>query len=110
LLGCARMYKLNVLIRVTLCFLFVFLPLQSMDEWFFDRFFSIRGELNRPPSDIVLVEVNDAGFVSFSEGFQSTVPEHSHFLESKSHTVWYRAFYEKLLTLIQSQAPRAIVF
>lgn len=53
------MPKLSLLVRVSFCFLFLFLPLENMDEWFYDRYFSIRGP-QLSSTSLVLVHVDDA--------------------------------------------------
>lgn len=95
------MFRLNFLARVAVCFLFVFLPLQHMDQWFYDRFFRIRGH-SRRPTQIVLVRVADHKLVP-------TISPHAVKSTKLPYAVWYSAFYETLLQKLKQAHPKLIV-
>lgn len=103
------MPKLNLIVRTTLCLLFVFLPLESMDEWFYDHFFRLRGTL-RKTSDLVLVRVSDAKLQQLLSK-STLVPEDGDFSIERAHSsVWHRHFYETVLDKIEADSPKLVIF
>jgi len=103
------MLKIHVVVRIAVCFLFVFLPLQSMDEWFYDRFFKLRG-YHKDPTPFVLIRVNNANLS------ESLAKEYFHYPKdepppgSKGSYIWHHRFYESLIRNIEADSPRLIVF
>jgi two-component system, OmpR family, phosphate regulon sensor histidine kinase PhoR len=100
------MLKLNLTVRVAICFLFVFLPLQNMDQWFYDQYFKLRGK-RKQPTPFVLVRVNENKLSSLGGDLSPDVPPGS---PAPSPFVWNSRFYDRLLKKIQSQEPRLIIF
>lgn len=102
------MPRLNFVIRALICTLFVFLPLQSMDKWFYDHFFRLRGK-NRQMTNIVLVRVSDAKFAQLlNHEKTSSLPEE--IVEQPRHSIWHHRFYETVLDKIEGDSPKAVVF
>lgn len=103
------MPRLNFVVRVAVCFLFIFLPLHTLDQWFYDHFFTLRGKQNRPTS-FILIRVNDAklyppllrGTLRYSDSLAT--------LEPKQHAIWFRDFYDGLIQRIERDQPQLIIF
>ncbi len=70
------MPRLNYPLRLLLCFLSIFLPLSSLDLWFYDHLFQIRGQLDNATS-IILVRVNEnqLNYPSLIQSIQLDHPE-----------------------------------
>jgi two-component system, OmpR family, phosphate regulon sensor histidine kinase PhoR len=104
------MLKIHIVIRIAMCFLFVFLPLRNMDEWFYDRFFRVRGPQRHPPSSLVLVRVNNANLSQSveRENFPDLTFETVSLL--KSSNLWHARFYQPLLDRIERDKPRLVIF
>lgn len=96
--------------RIAVCFLFVFLPLHSLDEWFYDQYFKIRG-FKQIPTELILAPVNDVKLLRFQgkENPGSPGVQQSWDLRTRS-SVWYHDFYGALLKRITAQKPKLIVF
>ncbi len=103
------MRSLNFAIRAAICTLFIFLPLQSMDQWFYDHFFRLRGQIKRP-NDIVLVRVNDAKLFQLLNQEQIHFPKDEFAIEHSHHSIWHKHFYETILDKIEGDSPKAVVF
>jgi two-component system, OmpR family, phosphate regulon sensor histidine kinase PhoR len=105
------MRKLNILVRLAVCFLFVFLPLHSLDQWFYDHLFSLRGRHHRTPQ-LLLVSVNDAK-LSMVPGIEKNaslkIDLGRESARRVSHSVWYSHFYSPLLARIEADNPKMIV-
>src|SRR5688572_24862908 len=102
------MPRLNFVVRVAVCFLFVFLPLHTLDQWFYDHFFRLRGALSQP-SPFILVRVNDAKLYQVFGSQSGSFPREEFSFEPKVHSIWYQDFYESLLRQIQLDEPRLII-
>lgn len=103
------MPRLNFLARVAVCFLFIFLPLHTLDQWFYDHFFRLRGTISRT-SNIVLVKVNDTKLHQTFSAHTAAFSDGEYSIEPKTHSIWYQEFYEKLLSQIQADKPRLVIF
>jgi two-component system, OmpR family, phosphate regulon sensor histidine kinase PhoR len=103
------MPKINFGIRGAICLLFVFLPLHSLDQWFFDQFFRLRGA-NRRPTQFLLVRVNDAKLYPYFARDNEAFPWEALQFSPKTHAVWHAGFYEELSKRILDQNPRLLVF
>jgi two-component system phosphate regulon sensor histidine kinase PhoR len=107
------MLKIHIGLRIAICFLFVFLPLQSMDEWFYDRFFRLRGYYPEKPTPFVLVRLSQANAGGplqgppRSNGFR--FPLESRFTDT-AQNVWYSEQYDTLVEHIEKDKPQLIVF
>lgn len=86
------MPHLSLLIRAAICFVFVFLPLQNLDQWFYDRLFRLRGARHRPTS-FVLVQTS---LTDQTEGGYANI--------------WPSRDYRNLLEKIEADHPKLIVF
>jgi two-component system phosphate regulon sensor histidine kinase PhoR len=102
------MRKLNILVRLAVCFLFVFLPLHSLDQWFYDHFFTLRGTHQRIPQ-VVLVTIDDAK-LSQRGPQEKKMLRPREIAKPKGHAVWYSDFYGPLLERIETDSPRLIAF
>lgn len=102
------MPRLNFLVRIAVCFLFIFLPLQTLDQWFYDHFFRLRGRVSQP-HNFVLVRIND-GQLHQAFGHRNIHPHEEFSFEPKVHAVWYQDFYGPLLDKIQAQKPKLVIF
>ena len=67
------MVKFNLIVRLLVCVLLIFIPLGNLDEWLYDQFFKIRGTLNKETS-IVLVRVSDAKIYQLLQRDKETLP------------------------------------
>lgn len=103
------MPKISLALRTLVCFIFVFLPLSSMDQWFYDHLFRIRGAQHRA-TPIVLVRVNDSAVYPFSTKGIKFLDENDLYLGPKNHLVWHEKFYRELIDRIRADKPRLIVF
>lgn len=103
------MPRLNFVIRALICTLLLFLPLQSMDKWFYDHFFRLRGK-NRAPSNIALVRVSDAKFTQLLQNADSKFSKEDFSIEHSRYSVWHRQFYETVLDKIEGDGPAAVAF
>lgn len=103
------MPRINFIVRVAVCFLFIFLPLQTLDQWFYDHFFRLRGSIKRP-TNIVLVRVNDNRVLQAFAQKAHPFPSDDLSFEPRAHTLWFQRFYEPLVKAIQAQQPRLIAF
>jgi two-component system, OmpR family, phosphate regulon sensor histidine kinase PhoR len=102
------MLKIHIGLRIAVCFLFVFLPLQSMDEWFYDRFFQLRGYYHESPTPFVLIRLNNASLSPPAPDiFQFPLDIHP---AQKARANWYRAVDERLLERVEQDKPRLVVF
>ncbi len=100
------MPRLNFLVRIVVCFFFIFLPLQTLDQWFYDHFFRLRGRLTKPHS-YILVRINDG---QLHQAFGHQQADDGFSFEPKVHSIWYQNFYGPLLAKIQAQKPKLVVF
>jgi len=100
------MPKLNFLVRAAVCFLLIFLPLNTLDQWFYDHFFRLRGTQHHATS-FILIHVNDAKlYQEFSQGLTRAADPFG--LESRS--IWYSNYYQQLLEQVETDRPRLVVF
>lgn len=104
------MLKVHVAVRIAVCFLFIFLPLQSMDEWFYDRFFQLRGYYHEHPTPFVLIRVNSASLLASSQREKYHFPLADALASRRNQNFWYPQFYEKLLDQIEKDKPDLVVF
>ncbi|MEZ4751749.1 MAG: CHASE2 domain-containing protein [Bdellovibrionota bacterium] len=103
------MPKLSLLVRVSFCFLFLFLPLENMDEWFYDRYFSIRGpQLSQ--TSLVLIHVDDAKVPASSQKVNWPLPLEPQPDPIQMYPVWHQHFYASLIAAIKKSGPSAIAF
>ncbi len=100
----------NMLVRVILCFLFIFLPLPSLDLWFYGQYFKIRG-LKQTPTNIVLIHVNDTQWLKqpSKEGLGAVRIREALDLRARP-AAWDPDFYDGLLKKIQLFDPKLVVF
>ena len=103
------MPKLSLLVRVSFCFLFLFLPLENMDEWFYDRYFSIRGP-QLSSTSLVLVHVDDAKVPASNPKVNWPLPLEPQPDPVQMYPVWHQQFYAALVASIRKQSPSALVF
>lgn len=103
------MPKIHVVVRIAVCFLFIFVPLNSMDEWFYDRFFRVHG-YHEAPANFVLIRVNNANLSHSVQKENFHYPKDELVPGSRSHTMWHQDFYDTLLTRIQADEPKIIAF
>jgi two-component system, OmpR family, phosphate regulon sensor histidine kinase PhoR len=103
------MSVLSILIRAALCLIFVFLPLQQMDQWFYDHFFRLRGTRHES-SPFVLVRVSDAKLLQLMESDDVLKRKDEFRVEHTLHSVWFQHFYESLLTKILADKPKLVIF
>ena len=103
------MPKLNFLVRGALCFLFVFLTLSSMDQWFYDHFFQLRGPLRRP-TQLMLVRINEAKLYPNLPQGNPLLSEEEFAFRSRPLVIWNTKFYNSLLHRIEADTPKLIVF
>lgn len=101
------MPKVNFGIRGAICLLFVFLPLNSLDQWFYDQFFRLRGA-NHRPTPFLLVRVNEAKLNPYFD--PRPLPREETQFSSKTHAVWHGRFYEELTRRLLSYNPRVVAF
>lgn len=98
--------RLNLALRTLVCFLLIWIPFQSLDQWFFDRFFKVRGKLFKPTT-LTLVQVNPYNDSESTIDPKITDPHPSEF--SKDHNIWNDNYFRQLITKIRSDNPRLIV-
>ncbi len=103
------MPKVNFGIRGAICLLFVFLPLHSLDQWFYDQFFRLRGATHRP-TQFLLVRVNDAKLYPYFSRDNGAFPSEALQFSPRTHAVWNAEFYNELARRILAQNPRLMVF
>ncbi|MBI4404460.1 MAG: CHASE2 domain-containing protein [Deltaproteobacteria bacterium] len=99
---------LNILIRVAICLLFVFLPLQSMDQWFYDHYFRLSG-YRHAKSPFILIRINDAKLSRLGSK-KSRIYDHLAPSQSKMYSLWHEQFHRRLLSVIRADKPRMVVF
>jgi two-component system, OmpR family, phosphate regulon sensor histidine kinase PhoR len=97
--------RLNLTLRTFVCFFLIWIPFQSLDQWFYDRFFRVRGTLFNT-SPIVLVQVEPYRGAENAIDPNITDP---HLPEDKNHHVWDDSYFRKLVTKIRADSPRMIV-
>ncbi len=102
------MPKLHLLVRCALSLALVAVPLTSMDQWFYDVFFRLRGEI-RPKSNIVLVKLNESRLMPTPERSR-VIPKNDTFLKSRPLATWHADVYETLLAKIREGHPSLIAF
>lgn len=103
------MRKLSFFLRILICCALIFVPLQSLDQWFYDHFFKLRGQKNSQ-TDIVLVRVSDAKILQLLEKDPAHFNAEGYAIEHSTHSVWFLPFYEKVLKEIESASPQIILF
>lgn len=103
------MPKLNFLVRGIVCYLFVFLPLASMDQWFYDHFFRLRGAVQKP-TKFVLVRINDSKLYPELPQGNPFLTEEDFAFKSRPLVIWNTKFYNALLSRIEADEPALIVF
>ncbi len=103
------MLRLSVLVRVSLCFLVLLLPLTEMDEWFYDRFFVLRGHLTGS-TPIVLVEIDDAKLPRSDSRVKWPSLLESFSVSPYPAPTWKASKYERLTERIQRALPQLTVF
>src|SRR5262249_40979614 len=101
------MRRLNIVVRLAVCFLFVFLPLHSLDQWFYDQFFNLRGSLRRT-SPLVFFTVNDAKLSQNTVLEKKMSPHHSSNHKLNKHT-WFGDLYAPLIAHIEKDNPRLVL-
>lgn len=98
--------RLNLILRTLVCFFLIWIPFQSLDQWFYDGFFKVRGRLFKP-SSVVLVQADEY------RGSQENVIDPNitdpHPTSFKDHHVWDDAYFKKLIDRIRADGPRLIV-
>jgi len=104
------MLKVHVAVRIAVCFLFIFLPLQSMDEWFYDRFFQLRGYYHEQPTQFVLIRINPTNLTLSPHREKYHFPATDALPSRRNQNIWYQQFYENLLGQIGKGNPELIVF
>ena len=103
------MPKVNFAVRVAICSLFIFLPLHTLDQWFYDHYFTLRGAQNRP-TPFILIPVNDAKLYPMVGKANLHYSSDEFMLDSKQHAIWYRDFYDTLVQEIERDQPQLIIF
>ena len=102
------MPKLTLVARIAICLLLGFLPLTSLDRWFYDQIFRLRGR-QLQKTDYLLVRVNDAKLYPLIENASPLVQE-SLLFSPKTHALWVGEFYQTLLERVSSGNPKLIAF
>ena len=98
--------RLNLALRTLVCFLLIWIPFQSLDQWFFDRFFKVRGKLFKPTT-LTLVHVNPYNDSESTIDPKITDPHPREF--SRDHNIWNDNYFRQLIAKIRSDNPRLIV-
>ncbi len=101
--------KVSFLVRVLISSVLIFAPLASLDQWFYDQFFRVRGKL-RKPTEIVMVRVSDAKILQLLERDLVQFNSDGFAFEHSTHSIWFLPFYEKILKQIELSDPKIIVF
>lgn len=103
------MPKVSLLVRVSFCFLFLFLPLDHMDDWFYDRFFAVRGRRHRP-TPVVLVVLDDATLPASPPKVNWPLPLGPQTDPPARYPVWDVDRQGRLLEALFSHGPRVVAF
>ncbi|MFM8316179.1 MAG: CHASE2 domain-containing protein [Deltaproteobacteria bacterium] len=103
------MVKFNLIVRLLVCVLLIFIPLGNLDEWLYDQFFKIRGTLNKETS-IVLVRVSDAKIYQLLQRDKETLPLNTLAIEQGNLSLWLSPFYSDLIKKISQTKPKLIMF
>ncbi|MBI1861880.1 MAG: CHASE2 domain-containing protein [Deltaproteobacteria bacterium] len=103
------MFRVNLLLRLLACAFLLFIPLQGLDQWFYDLFFRMR--VTSPvPTEVVLVRVDDSRLFDNLLNLDSRFSPEKLPFDPGSYSIWYDSFYHRLLEKIQESEPRLVVF
>jgi signal transduction histidine kinase len=103
------MLKINLIIRLALCVVLIFLPLGNLDEWLYDQFFKLRGFQKRE-TPIVLIRVSDTKIYQLLQQEKETFPVHTLAIEQGNLSLWLRPFYAELIKKLATTKPTLLVF
>lgn len=96
-------------IRFSICCILIFVPLSSLDQWFYDHFFKLRGK-KRVDTEIVLVKVSDTKILQLLEKDPVHKDSEGFAIEHSTHSLWYKPYYDKVIENIEKGQPKVIVF
>ncbi len=96
-------------IRFGICCILIFVPLSSLDQWFYDHFFKLRGK-KRAETQVVLVKVSDTKILQLLEKDPVHKDSEGFAIEHSTHSLWYKPYYDKLIENIEKGSPKVIVF
>jgi two-component system, OmpR family, phosphate regulon sensor histidine kinase PhoR len=103
------MFRLNLILRLLVCLIFIFLPLGNLDEWLYDQFFNLRGTQQRE-TPIVLLRVSDAKVYQLLQHDKATLPPHTLAIERGNLSFWLEPFHSDLIRKIKQANPQLIIF
>lgn len=102
------MPKLHLLVRCALSLALIAVPLAGMDQWFYDVFFRLRGQI-RPKSNVILVKLNESRLMPTPQR-PRVIPKDDPFLKSRPLATWHADTYEILLKKIRQGNPELVAF
>ncbi len=103
------MIKFNLILRLAVCVILIFLPFGNLDEWLYDQFFKLRGT-KKNETEIVLIRVSDAKIFQLLQQERSTFPTNTLAIEQGNLSLWLRPFYLKMLKKLEPSSPKLLVF
>jgi signal transduction histidine kinase len=103
------MLKINLIFRLALCVVLIFLPLGNLDEWLYDQFFKLRGFQKRE-TPIVLIRVSDTKIYQLLQQEKGALPPNTLAIEQGNLSLWLRPFYSELIKKIAPTKPTLLVF
>jgi signal transduction histidine kinase len=101
--------KVNLAVRIAACAALVFIPLQGIDQWFYDKFFRFRVP-RTAPSEIVIVRVDDAHIPELLAKADSRFSGERLSFNPAGYAIWYDSYYRELVRRIQTHRPRLVIF
>ncbi len=103
------MPKWTLLVRITACLLLVVVPITSMDQWLYDRFFRVRGPL-REKAPFLLVRIHEAKLYPHHFDVMTRPDESEASLQARRLFAWQKNVYPLLIQKLRSMGPKKIVF
>lgn len=103
------MPKWTLLVRITACLLLVVVPITSMDQWLYDRFFRVRGPL-REKAPYLLVRIHEAKLYPHYFDVMTRPDESERSLQARRLFAWQNNVYPQLIQKLVAMKPKKIIF
>ena len=103
------MPRWTLLVRIVGCLVLVVVPITSMDEWLYDRFFRVRGPL-REPAPYLLVRIHEAKLYPRYFDRMARPQEGETALQARRLFAWQQGVYPQLLEKILAKHPKKVLF
>ncbi len=103
------MPRWTLLVRIVGCLVLVVVPITSMDDWLYDRFFRVRGPL-REAAPFLLVRIHEAKLFPRYFDVMARPEEGETSLQARRLFAWQPQVYPQLLEKILAKKPKKVIF